>query len=187
MNRFFKWLKRQDVKFENQLETLIQKFYENHPDTPKPGRLTSPEEFKNISKKVLKRIPEWYKNLLLKYPLAEAEIWIPNDQGDEEFIAKPLEELPLMRMTFSTISEVADNALNIFPDYALLKYKIIKIAVDGASQEGIFIDTRLSDPEVRLVFHDFGETGREVWAESELLLEKFSEIFIYGKRQNQTY
>lgn len=168
-----------------ELKILIENYFVDNSTLLGTGRLTDKVEFEMISKKVLKNIPEWYKEILLLYPLVDLEIGVPNDFGDEELKGKPMEELPLMGMTFISVKEIEENALNYFPDFELIDLNYIRIAEDKyGTQEGIYINCRENDPSVLLIFHDFGETGKEVLNESELLLEKFTDIFRYGKKRD---
>jgi hypothetical protein len=167
------------------LKLEIENFYKFYPEAQQLGRLTKQEEFLSVNKTVIKRIPEWYKDILFEYPLTDLEIGIPNDYGDEKFIGKPFEELPLMNMKFLSIEEIANNAFNTFPDYELLHNGVLRIGDDISTGEGIFICTKQKNPEVRLIFHDFGDTGKEVLSESELLLKNFTDIFKYGKLPNE--
>jgi hypothetical protein len=164
---------------------LIEKYFTDNAMSFRSGRLTDKIEFEKINRKILKKIPEWYKEILMKYPLVNLEIGVPNDFGDEELKGKPFKELPLMGLTFISAKEIENYALNHFPDYELIALDYIRIAEDKfGTQQGVYINSRENDPSVRLIFHDFGETGKEVLKESELLLEKFTDIFRYGRRRN---
>ncbi|MFY0602054.1 MAG: hypothetical protein JXR03_20435 [Cyclobacteriaceae bacterium] len=164
------------------LYQTIDQFYVANPEAYQLGRLTTTEEIKSISWKVKRRITKWYLELLSKYPLVDLEIGIPNDHGDETLIGKPVEELPLTGITFISTAEIERHALNIFPDYELLRMKIIRIAEDKfVTQEGVFMNGKQDNPELRLVFHDFGETGKEVYSEAETLMNSFTDMFKYAK------
>lgn len=103
-----------------------------------------------MSRKVKRRIPKWYLELLTKYPLVDLEIRVPNNHGDETLIGKPMEELPLLRVTFISTSEIEEHALNIFPDCELLRREIIRIVEDKyVTQEGVFTNGKQDKPEVR--------------------------------------
>jgi len=169
------------------LKTLIDKYFSDNPEARDKGRTTLRTEFENINKKVLRNIPDWYKDILMSYPLVDLEIGIPNDFGQEEYIGKPFEELPLMGLTFISVKRTEYVALNIFPDCELLDLGYLRIAEDKFStQEGVFINTRDEDPSVHLLFHDFGDNGKEVLESSEKLLDKFTDIFHYGKVRDLT-
>ncbi|MCU0430928.1 MAG: hypothetical protein MUF42_13270 [Cytophagaceae bacterium] len=163
----------------NDLRKLIKDYFYSNPTT---GRLTTLEEFENLDKKILKTIPDWYKIILMEFPLVDLEIGIPNDFGDEELKGLPFNELPLLGLTFISVKAIEDNTLNYFPDVKLINFNYLRIAEDKyGTQEGIYINYKSSDPEVRLIFHDFGNTGKEVLKKSELLLDRFSDIFKFGK------
>lgn len=167
------------------LRTLIDKYFMDNPASRQLGQRTDMKEFDKLDKKVLNNLPDWYRRILIDYPLAGLEIGIPNDFGDEELVGKPMEELPLMGLTFLSVERIEYCTLKLFPDYELIDLNHIRIAEDEfGTQEGIYINSKESDPSVRLIFHDFGETGKEVLKESELLLEKFTDIFRYGKRRD---
>jgi hypothetical protein len=111
-------------------------------------------------------------------------VGIPNDFGDEELIGRPLEELPLMGLTFISVERIRYCSLNLLPDYELIRMNHIRIAEDKfGTQEGIYIDSKEDNPAVKLVFHDFGESGRDVLREAEILLKSFTDIFKYGRKR----
>lgn len=168
------------------LRTLIDKFFSDNPASRSLGQRTDKEEFDKLDKKVLKNLPDWYRKILIDYPLAGLEIGIPNDFGDEELIGKPLEELPLMGLTFIPVKRIEYSALNLFPDHELIDLNHIRIAEDKfGTQEGIYINSKEDNPSIKLVFHDLGETGKEVLSEAEILLKTFTDIFKYGRERER--
>ena len=169
------------------LRTLVDKYFGDNPEARDKGRITEKTEFENINTKVLKNIPDWYRDILMSYPLVNQEIGIPNDFGQEEYIGKPFGELPLMGLTFISVKEIEYHALQIFPDCELLDIGCIRIAEDKFStQEGVFINSREENPSVYLLMHDFGDSGKEVLKNSIKLLDKFSDIFYYGRVRDMT-
>lgn len=167
------------------LKDLIEKYLTDNPASTNEGQVTDRSEFEKIDKRILKSIPTWYRDILTNYPLAGLEIGIPNNFGDKELIGKPFEELPLMGLTFIPVKQIEYSSLNLFPDYELIDLGYIRIAEDKfGTQEGIYINVKEENPSIKLVFHDFGETGKEVLKQAEVLLDNFTDIFKYGRKRN---
>ena len=167
------------------LRNLIEKYLIDNPTSKKEGQITDRSEFEKVNKKVLKNIPTWYRDILTSYPLVGLEVGIPNDFGDEALIGKPFEELPLMGLTFIPVKRIEHCSLNLFPDHELIDLGHVRIAEDKfGTQEGIYIDINEDNPSVKLVFHDFGETGKDVLKQAEILMDNFTDIFKYGRRRN---
>ena len=166
------------------LKTLIEKYFIDNPESLAKGRRTDKSEFEKINTKVLTTLPTWYKDILITYPLVDLEIGIPNDFGDEDLKGKPMSELPLMGLTFISVKEIENRTLKFYPDIKLIDLNFIRIAEDKfGTQEGIFINASEDDPSIRLVFHDMGNTARDVMNASEMLLERFTDIFRYGAKR----
>lgn len=167
------------------LKYLIEKYLIDNPTSKDEGQATHADEFEKINKKVSNSIPTWYRDALINYPLVGLEVGIPNDFGDEELIGKPLNELPLMGLTFIPVERIEYCSLNLFPDHELIDLGHIRIAEDKfGTQEGIYINVKEENPSIKLVFHDFGETGKEVLKHAEILLDNFTDIFRYGRKRN---
>lgn len=167
------------------LKDLIEKYLTDNPPATNEGQVTDRSEFEKIDKRILKSIPAWYRDILTEYPLAGLEIGIPNNFGDKELIGKPFEELPLMGLTFIPVKQIEYSSLNLFPDHELIDLGYIRIAEDKfGTQEGIYINIKEENPSLKLVFHDFGETGKEVLKQAEVLLDNFTDIFKYGRKRN---
>ncbi|TXH30415.1 MAG: hypothetical protein E6Q96_01725 [Cyclobacteriaceae bacterium] len=167
------------------LKDLIEKYLIDNPTSKDEGQATHADDFEKINEKVLRSIPTWYRDVLTNYPLVGLEVGIPNDFGDEELIGKPLNELPLMGLTFIPVERIEYCSLNLFPDHELIDLGHIRIAEDRfGTQEGIYINVQEENPSIKLVFHDFGETGKEVLKQAEILLDNFTDIFRYGRKRN---
>jgi hypothetical protein len=167
------------------LRKLIEKYLIDNPTSKNEGQLTNKSEFEKVDKKVLKCIPSWYSDILISYPLVGLEVGIPNDFGDKELLGKPLHELPLMGLTFISVGRIEYCSLNLFPDHKLIDLGHIRIAEDKfGTQEGIYIDIKEDNPSIKLVWHDLGETGKEVLKQAEILMENFTDIFKYGRKRH---
>lgn len=163
----------------------VQKFFDRYPSARNFGKFTTPEEIEALPKQIRSAIPTWYKNLLLQFPIANLPLGIPNDFGQPLLKGRPLDQLPLMEITFYSVDEIVDMSDSIFPNYLLFKKKIIGIAEDqGSTGEGIFIDSKEDNPAVTLIFHDMGESLKELIKNGTRLTDNFSDLFRLGKLTN---
>jgi len=146
------------------------------------GRLCTTEEWRALSWKVRRVVPDWYKELTLRYPLAGAHVGIPNNFGLERFVRKPDSERPLLNILLYTPEEIAASLLNHWPGVAMRKAGYWCIGYDySATQETIFLNKRLSNPALEMVFHDFGETVPELLNSADKLLPNISDLFKIGE------
>jgi hypothetical protein len=163
------------------IKDTVETFFQNNLNTTKIGRFTELSEIGKYDKYLGGIVPNWYKDLLVLFPIAELQIEIPNDYGQEDFIGKPIEELPKLTIRFNSYREIYEEAYDYFPGSELKKINYLCIAKDiVCTQEGIYINTTKDDPSIQLVFHDFGETTKELIDNSETLLGNFSDIFNIG-------
>ncbi len=163
----------------------VQGFFERYPFAGTLGKVTSSVEIEGLPRKTKNAIPDWYKELLFQFPIANLPLGIPNDFGQAFLKSRPIEQLPLMEITFHSIDKIVKISESIFPNNLLFKKKIISVAEDqGSTGEGIFIDTRQEDPPVMLIFHDMGESIKDLIRKGERLADRFSDLFISGKLTN---
>lgn len=169
----------------------IEGFFEKFKKDIHTGRLTNAQEFNSISKYVENRIPIWYKDLLLSYPIAGLEIGVPSDFGQPFLQDIKKEDLPLMRIRFYDLREVEKEATNFYPGIDLIKKGVfdrkyfIPIALDEESTlESLFISNK-KNPKVRLIIHDLGESKKELIKRSEVISDNFHDLFKYGSIINQ--
>jgi len=169
----------------DRIKNEVQQFFERYPSARDFGKLTTPEEIEALPKQIRTAIPTWYKDLLLQFPIANLPLGIPNDFGHALLKGRPLEQLPLMEITFYSIGEIVEMSDTIFPNYLLFKKKIIGIAEDqGSTGEGIFIDTKDNNPPVTMIFHDMGESLKELLKNGIRLVDNFSDLFRFGRLTN---
>lgn len=162
-----------------------QKFFERYPSARNFGKLTTPEEIEALPKQIRTAIPTWYKDLLLQFPISNLPLGIPNDFGQSLLKGRPLDQLPLMEIMFYSVDKIVDMSDSIFPNYLLVKKKIIGIAEDqGSTGERIFIDSKENDPAVTLIFHDMGESLKDLIKNGTRLTDNFSDLFRLGKLTN---
>ena len=163
----------------------VQRFFERYPSARDFGKLTTPEEIEILPKQIGKAMPNWYKEMLLQFPIAELPLGIPNDFGQPLLKGRSLDQLPLMEITFYSVDEIVEMSESVFPNYLLFKKKIIGIAEDqGSTGEGIFIDSKGNNPPVTLIFHDMGESLKELIKNGIKLADNFSDLFRLGKLTN---
>jgi hypothetical protein len=163
----------------------IQRFFERYPSARNFGKLTTPDEIEALPKQIRRAIPTWYKDILLQFPIAHLPLGIPNDFGQPLLKGKSLDQLPLMEITFYSVDEIVEMSDSIFPNYLLFKKKIIGIAEDqGSTGEGIYIDSKENNPPVTMIFHDMGESLKELIENGIKLADNFSDLFRLGKLTN---
>lgn len=163
----------------------VQNFFERFPSAKNFGKLTTSEEIKALPKQIKSAIPTWYKDLLLQFPIANLPLGIPTDFGQPLLKGRSLEQLPLMEITFYPIDEIVEMSDTFFPNYLLFKKKVIGIAEDHESTgEGIFIDTKDNNPPVIMIFHDMGESLKDLLRNGIRLADTFSDLFRFGRLTN---
>jgi hypothetical protein len=163
----------------------VKRFFERYPTATTLGSLTTPADLGGLPTRAKNAIPEWYRELLLQFPIANLPLGIPNDFGQPLLQGRSKEQLPLMEITFNSVDKIQELSGSIFPNYLLRRKKIIGIAEDqGSTGEQIFIDTESEDPSPMLIFHDMGESVRDLIRNGEKITEKFSDLFTLGKLRN---
>lgn len=168
-----------------EINHLVEQLFKNYPEFHGEGRLIKLEEFNTLPRIVRNHVPDWYKELLSTFPLAGLEIGIPNGFGQDELIGKPIEKLPLMEVKINDISEIKEFSTEIFPGYQLIKDRYICFARDDFSTgEGIYFDGKEVNPAINLIFHDIGETNKELLKNAIVLTNCFTDLFRYGKVSN---
>lgn len=161
-------------------------FFVRFPYAAELGRVTDKSEFDKLPKNILDAIPNWYKDLLTTYPIANLEIAIPNDFGQAFLMSKPFDQLPLFEFRFLPVDKIVTHSTSIFPGFTLFRRKFITIAEDhNSTGEGIFIDTRKADPIPYLIFFHAGASQEDLLNDAEALTESFSSLFEYGQLHNE--
>jgi hypothetical protein len=164
------------------LQQLAESFISRNPRINETGQITSIDEFKQIPSHVRERIPDWYKKLLLNFPIAKAEIGLPNDYGQEELKLLKQEDQPSFVITFLSLEQIVFEVANTFPACQLIDDGFLCVAIDEmTTQEGVYIDITVDDPKLLLIFHDMGESNSELLSNGDVLAPKFSDLFILGR------
>lgn len=167
------------------LFSLIQDFIKRYPQIFEIGELTSTTDFDNLNPDLIKKLPIWYSELLRTFPIAGAEIGIPNDFGQSNLKGLPLKELPILTITMNDLATLEQETIECFPGCELIKVGYLCVAKDEqTTHEGIYIDLKIEDSPLFLVYHDLGETNLELIKNAEKLLDKFSDLFKLGKIEN---
>lgn len=165
---------------------LIETAFESYPALTQKGTVVSQEEIDKVAKNLVSKIPEWYLELLIRYPLSNMEFGIPFDYGWTVLDDVTHEAYPLMNTYFMSLEEMVWNMSEAFPACELIKEGYICIApTDTIDGDGFYIDGRLSDPKVIYIYHDLGETTDELIKYSTTISETFSE-FLQAIRPNET-
>ena len=164
------------------LTTAVDQFLTKYPEVKESGRKTTPKEVKDLDANLKSLIPQWYIELLKKYPLVDAEIGLPFDFGQPDLKGKPTEELPLLAVSINDLATLEEEALESFPGCELIENGFICIGKDQYSTgEGIYINAKDDNPALYLVFHDMGETPEELIDNAHKLTDSFIELFTVGK------
>src|SRR6188768_3753982 len=125
---------------DKDISNSVRGFFDRYPYAATLGRLTNQTEIEGLPKEMKDAIPEWYKNLLLEFPIANLPLGIPNDFGQSLLKNKSFESLPLMGIIFHSVDKISELTNSRFPYNLLLRKQFIGIAEDQDSTgEGIFI------------------------------------------------
>ncbi len=170
----------------------IEGFFNRFPEALEMGNQTTHADIERLPERVKKNIPEFWKTALIKYPLSNLEIGVPSDFGQPELKSVKREKLPLMSIQFLSPLEISENTTEIFPGFVLIKKSLFSrksylcIATDiESTQEGVFISINKEDPQPRLVFHDYGETKKELIKSSELISSSLTMLFNEAQIKNR--
>lgn len=171
---------------EPDLHQAISQFLIRYPYAVEKGKRTEKATLSDLPRRIRNRIPGWYQTLLMEFPLAGLNGGIPDDFGQDQYIGKPVHQLPMMDIMFYSVPEMVSEMEDAFPGNVLQRKKWIPFALDNESTYGpIFMDGSRNNPPVRLFLHDSGESFKELLEASELLCNSFSDIFTLGKLPNR--
>lgn len=171
---------------DQNLRQNITQYLAKNPSMASKGRRTEKSAFDALPKPIRKRIPLWYQELMVEFPLAGLPIGIPDDFGQEQWIGRPIHQLPLMNTAFLSLDEMVEEMEEAFPGVVLKRKGWIPFSRDVESTfQPIFLDASATNPPVRLFFHDMGENYKELLANSSLMVLQFCAIFEWGKIPNK--
>ena len=131
--------------------------------TGKSGKLADAKSMEQLVQDSGKRIPAWYVELLVGFPLGGLEIaW----------------------MEWSDPNNIRSESLECYPGLAILERGWINVASDsGGSGDPYFIPTDQGDnPPVFQVYHDVGDKAEVILAEAcRLAAPSLSDLFRQAK------
>ncbi len=159
----------------------VKRFFDKYPECLIRGKVTTEEEIGAIPKRLREKIPQWYIDILTTYPIADLEIWLPNDHGQEALKGKPYDSLPTMSMTFLNAQEFAFYSAEVFPMFKLIKNGYICIGEDRrTTSEGIYISIDNINPKVLMIYHDDGPEIKTMLSNAETLFLNFTDMIKYA-------
>ena len=123
------------------------------------------------------RIPAWYVELLVGFPLAGLEIGWQSDYPTDGYDG-------IGWMLWNAPAGIRSESLECYPGLAILENGWINVASDSAgSGDPYFIPTdKGDDPPVFQIYHDIGEDAEVILAEGcRLVAPSLSELFQHAK------
>lgn len=170
----------------DKIKDNIKAFFSKYPEIAHLGNTTTLVEINKVERKILKKIPKWYIEILIEFPLSGLRIGIPNDMGYTSLKGKPIKELVQFEMKFYSITEIANHSLNSHPSDIMFKKGYIPIGEDYEStNEAIFINVKQNNPAPYMIWHEDGFKFKRLFKGADKLLDSFSDIFLYGKPRNE--
>ncbi|WP_405371267.1 hypothetical protein [Nonlabens sp. Asnod2-A12] len=162
---------------EREIRENIEQFFKNYPEMTGIGVKSEQNIFQNLKRKIENKIPNWYKELLIEYPIADLKIGIPFNYGWESLKNKSQSELPFMNTVFNSFENIEFIATEEFPGFELIKENHICIAEDtNKDGDGYYINTKEQNPRVIYIYHDCGKNASELIKNGQIISESFSDF-----------
>ncbi|TCI93732.1 SMI1/KNR4 family protein [Tenacibaculum sp. M341] len=162
---------------EKEIRENIELLFKKHPELTNIGYKTQQSIFQKFRRKVRKKIPGWYDELLTEYPIAELKIGIPFNFGWESLKNKNQSELPYMNTEFNSIENIESIAKEEFPGAELIKQNYICIAENtNKDGDGFYINSKEQNPTVIYIYHDCGSNASELIKNGQVISSSFSEF-----------
>jgi hypothetical protein len=139
------------------------------------GRLADAESLERLSRDAGERIPEWYVDLLLKYPFCGLELGWQFEEAEVDDIAW---------MMWSDANGIRSESLKCYPGMAILEKGWINVASDPmGGGDPYFIPTdKGDDPPVFQVYHDVSDDAEVIIARATRLVSpSLSQLFLKAK------
>lgn len=144
-------------EIENSVKSLLDKY----PELIKS--IFQESLFKQLIRKYLNKIPDWYTDIFKRYPIQEIEISIPFDYGWDSLKSKSRTDLPPLNTYLNSIDEIINISKNEYPAIEMKKLGFLCIAHDdNASGDGFYINTDKINSEVIYIYHDSGNTADQL-------------------------
>lgn len=90
-----------------------------------------------------------------------------------------------MEINFHSVDKISELTDSTFPFNLLFRKHFIGIAEDqNNTGEGIFINAKQDNPNILMIFHDMGESSKELIGNAEQLTNSFTDLFDFGKLPN---
>jgi hypothetical protein len=123
------------------------------------GERTTLEAMKALNKDMVERIPAWYVELLVNFPLAGLEIGWQADEPDDEDDGTAWVE-------WCDAAGMRSESLECYPGLAILEKGWINVASDAMSGgDPYFIPTdKGDDPPIFQVYHDVSDKAEVILA-----------------------
>ena len=141
------------------------------------GRLTKKNEISALNRKVKRKVPSWFIDLLENTTLAEMDFGIPFNYGWAILKDLPQDAMPLMNTYFCSLAQINWIATEEFPGLEMIKKKYICIApTDTEDGDGFYLDMSRLNGQVIYVYHDFGQNAKELIQNAPLISDSFTEF-----------
>lgn len=144
------------------------------------GKPATAMAMKQLGKDMGDRIPPWYVELLVGYPLGGLEIGWQADKPDDDYDG-------IAWMEWSDPDNIRSESLECYPGLAILETGWINVASDSmGGGDPYFIPTDRGDnPPVFQVYHDVSDKAKVILAKAcRQVAPSLSDLFLQAKLQS---
>lgn len=137
------------------------------------GKKVSSDEIKELQSRLELRLPEWYLELMSKYPLAGLDLDYPlNEAEADDDGYRPIK--------MATTTDIYSESVECYPGLAMTELGYACLAIDPTgSGDPYFLKVAGGDnPPVYQVYHDVSDIGTEIEAKGMVkIANSLSEFF----------
>jgi len=159
------------------LSAALTDFVSRFNSTNLNGQLISQTDAQALNLKLGQILPNWFVEMLTKYPVAGAQIEYPFYEPDGDYdgclsigIAKP--------------QDILNETLECYPGLAIkdLGYFCIGLDLTGSGDQFFTTNKKGDDPPVYMAYHDVSDIGQEIEEHGmEKIANSFSDFFTKAK------
>lgn len=155
-----------NIEIEDSVLLLLEKI-------PKRGRIATLEEITALNQDCEGIIPNWYTELLLKYPICGLELGWQQDEAEDD-------DDGISWMQWSNLEMMRSETIECYPGFAIYKHGYLNVATcSHGSGDPYFINTNEGEnPRLLRVYHDVSENYEVIIKEGiDVVAESLSEFF----------
>jgi hypothetical protein len=162
---------------KNEIRANVEQLFKDFPELNNVGIKSQQNPIQKLKRKLMRKIPSWYIQLLSDFPIAELKIGIPFNYGWDSLKDKTQNELPFMTTEFNSLEHIEFIARKEFPGFELIKKHYICIAENtNKDGDGFYINTKEVDPSVIYIYHDCGNDASELIKNGQVISSSFSDF-----------